>query len=93
MIKGILYIKEVTMDLQRVLKELEEEIEILEDKLIDAYLMAECGDKEAEDSIEELIGEILMIKHIMNDLQNDGIKGEMARRLYKMVVEGDFGKY
>ena len=81
------------MDLQRVLKELNEEIEILNDKLIDAYLMAECGDEEAEDSIEELIDEILMIKHIMNDLQNDDIKGEMARRLYKMVVEGDFGKY
>lgn len=81
------------MDLQRVLKELDGEIEILNDRLIDAYLMAECGDKEAEDSIEELIGEILMIKHIINDLQNDGIKGEMARRLYKMVVEGDFGKY
>ena len=55
--------------------------------------MAECGDKEAEDSIEELIGEILMINHIINDLQKDGIEGEMARRLYKMVVEGDFGKY
>ena len=81
------------MDLQRVLKELGEEIEILNDRLIDAYLMAECGDKETEDSIEELIGEILMIKHIMNVLQNDGIKGEMARRLYKMVVDGDFGKY
>lgn len=93
MIKSILYIKEVAMDLQRVLKELGEEIEILNDRLIDAYLMAECGDKEAEDSIEELIGEILMINHIINDLQNDGIKGEMARRLYKMVVEGDFGKY
>lgn len=93
MIKSIYYIKEVTMDLQRVLKELGEEIEILNDRLIDAYLMAECGDKETEDSIEELIGEILMIKHIMNVLQNDGIKGEMARRLYKMVVDGDFGKY
>ena len=81
------------MDLQRVLKELNEEKEILDNKLIDAYLMAECGDKEAEDSIEELIGEILMINRIMNDLQNDGIKGEMVRRLYKMVVEGDFGKY
>ena len=81
------------MDLQRVLKELNEEKEILDNKLIDAYLMAECGDKEAEDSIEELIGEILMINRIMNDLQSDGIKGEMARRLYKMVVEGDFGKY
>ena len=81
------------MDLQRVLKELNEKKEILDNKLIDAYLMAECGDKEAEDSIEELIGEILMINRIMNDLQNDGIKGEMARRLYKMVVERDFGKY
>ena len=81
------------MDLQRVLKELNEEKEILDNKLIDAYFMAECGDKEAEDSIEELIGEILMINRIMNDLQIDGIKGEMARRLYKMVVEGDFGKY
>ena len=81
------------MDLQRVLKELNEEKEILNDKLIDAYLMAECGDKEAEDSIEELIGEILMINHIINDLQKDGIEGEMARRLYKMVVEGNFNKY
>ena len=81
------------MDLQRALEELGEEIEILNDRLIFAYLMAECGDKEAEDSIEELIGEILMIKHIMNDLQKDDIKGEMARLLYKMVVEGDFGKY
>ena len=81
------------MDLQRVLKELGEEVEILNDRLMDAYLMAECGDKEAEDSIVELIDEILMIKHIMNDLQSDGIKGEMFRRLYKMVVEGDFGKY
>ena len=81
------------MDLQRVLKELNEEKEILDNKLIDAYLMAECGDKEAEDSIEELIGEILMINHIINDLQKDGIEGGMARRLYKMVVEGDFGKY
>ena len=81
------------MDLQRVLKELNEEKEILNDKLIDAYLMAECGDKEAEDSIEELIGEILMINHIINDLQKVGIEGELARRLYKMVVEGDFGKY
>ena len=41
------------MDLQRVLKELNEEKEILDNKLIDAYLMAECGDKAAEDSIEE----------------------------------------
>ena len=81
------------MDLLRVLKELDGEIEILNDRLIDAYLMAECGDKEAEDCIEDFIGEILMIKQIMNDLQKDGIEGEMARRLYKMVVEGDFGKY
>ena len=68
MIKSIYHIKEATMDLQRVLKELNEEIEILNDRLIDAYLMAECGDKEAEDSIEELIDEILMIKHIMNQI-------------------------
>ena len=81
------------MDLQRVLKELNEEKEILDNKLIDAYLMAECGDKEAEDSIEELIGEILMIKRIMNDLQKDGIEGEMARFLYEKIVEGNFGKY
>jgi hypothetical protein len=81
------------MDLQRVLKELDEEIEILNDKLIDAYLMAECGDKEAEDSIEDLIGEILMIKRIMNDLQKDGIEGEMARFLYEKMVEGNFNKY
>ena len=93
MIKNIYYIKEVAMDLQRVLKELNEEKEILDNKLIDAYLMAECGDKEAEDSIEELIGEILMIKHIINDLQKDGIEGEMARRLYEMIVEENFGKY
>ena len=81
------------MDLQRVLKELNEEKEILDNKLIDAYLMAECGDKEAEDSIEELIGEILMIKRIMNDLQKDGIEGEMARFLYEKIVEGNFNKY
>ena len=81
------------MDLQRVLKELNEEKEILDNKLIDAYFMAECGDKEAEDSIEELIGEILMIKRIMNDLQKDGIEGEMARFLYEKIVEGNFNKY
>lgn len=81
------------MDLQRVLKELNEEIEVLNDKLIDAYLMAECGDKEAEDSIEELIGEIRMIKRIMNDLQKDGIEGEMARFLYEKIIEDGFKKY
>ena len=81
------------MDLQRVLKELNEEIEILNDKLIDTYLMAECGDKEAEDSIEELIGEIRMIKRIMNDLQKDGIEGEMARFLYEKIIEDGFKKY
>ena len=81
------------MDLQRVLKELNEEIEILDNKLIDVYLMAECGDKEAKDSIEELIGEILMISHIINDLQKDGIEGEMARFLYEKIVEDGFKKY
>ena len=81
------------MDLQRVLKELGEEIEILENRLIDAYLMADCGDKEAEDSIEELVGEILMINRIMNDLQKDGIEGEMARFLYEKIVEDGFKKY